>query len=249
MTVQTQAATTSALTPLLQQASRVGEELKLFRSAAVTSENRATPLARSVLAAMVAGSMTETTLTVAVLHSFGNPKTPKGKPLDKLSGSGDHLPGFGATRKTVAAIVDIFANIDADKPVPVDPEQPEGETIGEGKVRSIVISFILNEQGAPKSLRALREAVRAAIAAHVAATSPDNSDAVEENEQQEQQEQEQQAPMSLIDRVNALTVAYQAASPEERVAAHDALQTLFSKVNADVAAEQGVEQPELEPAE
>lgn len=232
-------------------AARMGDELKSFRSAAVTSENRATPLARSILAAMVAGVATETTVTVAVLHSYGNPKTPKGKALTSLTASGDHLPGFGATRKTVSSILDVFANIDADKPVqPVDSDgEPiaDAEPIGKGEVRNIVTAFILSTPEAPKSLRALREAVRAAIAAHVAATSPDNSEA-EADADAANAEANGDAPapaMSLVDRVNALSVAYQAADGEAKAEAHEALQALFALVNADVEAEVA----ELEAAE
>jgi hypothetical protein len=228
-------------------AATVNSEIVAFRSKAVSSENAATPLARSILAAMVAGVATETTVTVMVLHSFGNPKSPKGKQLEKLSGSGDHVPGFGATRKTIASIFDVFANIDFDAPREVDEV-----TVGAGDIRKAVVAFILKEEGAPKSLRALREAVKASIAAHIAATAPDNSEAVAEAEAA-QEGGSTEAPVSLVDRVNALSVAYQAASPEAKVAAHTALEALFAMVNADIQAtgdaETETETKELEAAE
>jgi hypothetical protein len=228
----------------IQAIAAVGEtvaaEVKLFRSAAVTSENRATPLARSILAALVAGSATPALVESMVIHAFGNPKTPKGKAITGLTGSGDYLPGWGATRKTVASIFDIFANVDTDAP----KVQEEGqEPIGAGECRRLVVSFILNEGNAPKSLRALRDAVKAAVAAHAALLSPDNADAVEESEEERKAEAGESGP-SLTERVNALTVAYGAASPEERLAAHDALAALFDAVNADIRAAGDAEEPE-----
>jgi hypothetical protein len=236
----------------IQAIAAVGEtvaaEVKLFRSAAVTSENRATPLARSILAALVAGSATPALVESMVIHAFGNPKTPKGKAITGLTGSGDYLPGWGATRKTVASIFDIFANVDTDAPTVREEGQ---EPIGAGECRRLVVAFILNDPNAPKSLRALRDAIKAAVAAHAALLSPDNSEAEAESESERQAEAGEAGP-SLTERVNALTVAYGAATPAERIEAHAALEALFAAVNADVAAltePEATPEPVLEPAE
>lgn len=212
-------------------------EISKFRSAAVTSENRATPLARSLLGALVAGTATPALVVSMVIHAFGNPKTPKGKAIDKLSGSGDYLPGWGATRKTVTGILALFENIDVDAPRNVEVD---GETVivGEGKVRETIVSFILEGEGSPRSFRALQEAVRAHVSAFTASLSPDNSEAEAEAEGAAAEERGE-APaksMTLKERAEALIVAYGAASPEERAEAQDALTALFLAVDADISA-------------
>lgn len=201
----------------------VTNEIKAFRSAAVTSENRATPLARSLLAALLAETSTKAFIVTAVLLAFGNPKSLKGKVLDKLSGSGDYLPGFGATRKTVDAIFTVYDNMNATG------------------ARDAIVAFILQSEGAAKSLRALRETVMAAVKADAEAASGDNSEAEADAKAAEAEAKGETpaAPVSLNDRVNALIVAYGAADAEAKAEAHDALQALFALVNADVMAEAG----------
>lgn len=179
-------------------AATVAGEIKAFRTAAVTSENRATPFARSILAALLSGLSTKDMVTSMVIHAFGNPKSPAGKPIAKLSGSGDHIVGWGATRKTVASVFDVFDNVDADK-------------VGAAAIRPLVVAFVLSDDGSAKSLRALVDAVKVAIAAHAATLQGDNSDAVEENKANDTAPATDAAPapavLSLTDRINALNVA------------------------------------------
>lgn len=218
-------------------AATIANEIKLFRQAAVTSENRGTPFARAILASLVAGTQTPALVTSAVLHAFGNPKSPKGKPLDKLSGSGDHVVGFGATRKTVSTAFEIFDNIDADA-----PRAAIGEVDaipGAAAIRPLVVSFILNEAGAPKSLAALASAVKTAIAAHTASIMPANDEAKEENEEAAKTDPVTPAAVNLTiaQRIADLIVAIQA-DPEALAAGSDAdnaIGTLYETINATYA--------------
>ncbi len=187
-------------------ASTVAAEITAFRKSTVAAENKASPFARSVLASLVAGTMTVSLVESAAIHAFGNPKSEKtGKPIAKLSGLRD-VTGGDAFRKTCVTVFDIFDNVDADKPVSDD----EGVTVGAGTIRPLVVSFILSADGAPKSLKALADGVKAAVAAHAAATMPDNSEAKEENEANANDNGKGPAdatPLPLIDRINMLAVA------------------------------------------
>ena len=214
-------------------AATIASEIKAFRAAAVTSENRGTPFARAILASLVSGTQTPALVVSAVLHAFGNPKSPKGKPLDKLSGSGDHVVGFGATRKTVSTAFEIFDNIDADAPRPAMGDDVPAVP-GAAAIRPLVVSFILNEANAPKSLAALASAVKSAIAAHTASVMPSNEEAKEENEEATKGNATPTvAPLTVAQRIAELIVAIQA-DPESLVAGGDAdnaVTALYATIN------------------
>ena len=136
-------------------ANNMGEAIKNFRSAAVTAENKATPMARSILAALMTGTTSADGVVAAVIASFGNPKSPKtGKPVDKLSGLRDFVGG-DATRKTVESILRIHDNI---RSVP--------------ELKALATAFILETANCPKSLRALDVAVKEALRAAAAKDTP-----------------------------------------------------------------------------
>lgn len=204
-------------------AATVADDVKAFRSAAVTAENKATPFARSMLAALMSGVWTRTLAESAIIHAFGNPKAPKsGKPVAKLSGLRDFVGG-DAVRKTAETVFEMFANLDA---VPT--------------VRPIVTAFVLGDEGAAKSLRALNVAVRDAVKAHVEANAPDNSEAVADNDAEAgavpTTSTTTEPTLSLADHVMQLAIRYEAATPEEKSAAHEAFEMLWDTVNRDVIA-------------
>lgn len=209
------------VTSIATVAATVGDDVKAFRSAAVTAENKATPFARSMLAALMSGVWTRTLAESAIIHAFGNPKSPKSaKPITKLSGLRDFVGG-DAVRKTAESVFELHANIDA---VPT--------------VRPIVTAFVLGDDGAAKSLRALQTAVREAVKAHVEASAPDNSDAVADNAAEADAAPNTgdapTAAKTLNDYVMELIVRYEAATPMEKSEAHTALELLWDTVNTDV---------------
>lgn len=214
----------------------LGNTIIAFRSAAVTSENKATPMARSMLAALLTGATSPDLIVALVLQSFGNPKSPKGKPLDKLSGSGDYLTGFGATRKTVDTIFKVWANVDADKERDVD-----GVAMGKGEVRALIVQFCLGHKDAPKSLRALSEAIGAMVKAFAASIMPPADEAKEEAEKALAEQQGKADPveenLSLADRISLAMLAYEASDMAGRIAVHAQLEQFWDMVNADVASE------------
>lgn len=205
-------------------AASFGDDVKAFRSSAVTSENKGNTASKSLLASLVSGVYTEALAVASILHAFGNPKTPKGKAIETLSGL-RNFTGGDAVRKMADTCFRIFGNIDADKVA------PEGATDWQPAIRPLVVSYILGDEGAPKSLRALNDAVSGALRSYVKATQPDNADAEADNAADADAPPAQQ---SLTDRTLALMVAYEAATHEERVAAHEAIAALFDMVNADV---------------
>lgn len=235
--------TTVSVNPKIANvANTIATEIEAFRKAAVTSENKATPFARAILASLVAGTQTQALVTSAVLHNFGNPKSPKGKPLDKLTASGDHIVGFGATRKAVTAAFDVFDNIDADAfgNVLEDGDGTE-RAPGAAAIRPLVYSFILNETGSPKSLAALVSAVKSAIAAHTAATMPANDNGETEGETGGTDKGEATPTptvnLTVAQRIAELIVAIQA-DPESLVAGGDAdnaVTALYATINETYA--------------
>lgn len=223
--------TTSNINPALATvAATVGEDLKAFRSASVTGENKGNQSARSLLASLVAGVYTPALATAAIIHAFGNPKGKGGKPIEKLSGL-RAFTGGDAVRKAASTVFGIFENIDADATVIETADGNVGAAI-----RPLVVGFILNEEGAPKSLRALSEGVSAALRSYVAATAP----VADEAEPNGDAGGDATAPVtqSLNERVLAVMVAYEAATPEAKLEAHDALAMLWEMVNADIASEE-----------
>lgn len=217
-------------------AATLGADLKAFRSASVTGENKGNIAAKSLLAALVSGVMTEVTATAAILHAFGNPKSPKGKALDKLTASGDRLPGFGAVRKMAADCFRIFTNIDADSVI-----VGEGEGAIGGAIRPLVVAFILGEDNAPKSLRALVQAVNDAIRAYTKATQPANDG--EDEGEGEGEGDAAPAGQSLTDRALALMVAFEAATVEEKAAAFEAFSALIEMLDSEPSYQSSEEAP------
>ena len=186
----------------------MGAEIANFKRLCVAQENGATPFARKALAGLLTGAVTLDSLTIAVLQAFGNPKSPKGKALTKLSGSGDHVPGFGAARKVVASVAGIFANTGLNE-----------------DIKALATDFVLEVESAAKSLAALDKAVKAAVKAHNEATGLSEASEGEGEGEGEAAD----APISrpdLADLANKLALAIGAATDEEITAALDAFAAL-----------------------
>lgn len=185
------------MTDLNTVANNMGETIAAFRKSAVTTENKATPMARSILAAMLTGVATEDKVTIAVIASFGNPTSPKtGKPVAKLSGLRDFVGG-DATRKTVETIVKIHANVK-----------------GHDALTKLVTSFILDAQGAPKSLRALDVAVKDTLKAEAAAD-PANADGAAETNTGTNDDTATAPSETIADRINKLALEIAGTSDDE----------------------------------
>lgn len=227
---------------------QVGENIKAFRSAAVTSENKGSQAARSMLASLVTGVWTRALAESAIIHAFGNPKSPKsGKPIAKLSGLRDFVGG-DAVRKTAETVFRIFDNIDADAwlsaPMPATDEDEATEGVpGARAIRPLVVAFILGGENAPKSLHALNEGVNKALREHAKATQPAADEAEGngggEGEGDAGGDTSATATLSLSDRILALMVAYEASTAEERLASHGDFEALVAMVNADIAEHEG----------
>jgi len=190
----------------------MGAEISNFKRLCVAAENGATPFARKAFAGLLTGAVTIDSLTIALLQAFGNPKSPKGKALTKLSGSGDHVPGFGAARKTFATVAGIYASCGLN-----------------AEIKGAVTDFVLESERAPKSLSGLDKAVKALIAAHNEATGLAEKQDSEGEGQGEGEGEASEAPMSrpdLADMANKLALAIGAATDEEIAAALDAFAAL-----------------------
>lgn len=209
-------------------AASFGDDVKAFRSASVTSENKGNVAAKSLLASLLAGVYTKDLATAAIIHAFGNPKGKNGKVIDKLSGLRNSTGGDGV-RKMAETVFRIFDNIDADSVV------PEGSDY-KPAIRTLVTDFVLGNKGAPKSLRALNESVSASLRAYAKVTQPDNSEAETENKEADGGSTADSAPQqSLSDRTLALMVAFEASTDDEKRSAYDALNALLAMVEDDAA--------------
>jgi hypothetical protein len=218
-------------------AATVGDEIKSFRSAAVTSENRSTPLARSLLASVVSGTMTVALLESAALVAYGNPKNAKGKPIATVSGLRNCIGGT-AFYQTWKSFVSLVETIDGDAPV----TDADGTTVGNGSIRKAIVGFILGNEDAPRNLKQLLAFRDDALKAFYALTMP-APDAATDDAAKEPAAAVPAAgngeisQLSLLDRVNALLVAIAASDDAEFDAAYDALATVPAAINARIEAQ------------
>jgi len=216
-------------------ASTVGDEIKAFRSAAVTSENRSTPFARALLANVVSGAMSLPLLETGIVHAFGNPSNAKGKPVATVSGLRAFVGGTATyqTFKSVSYLVDC---IDFDAPCSDD----DGTTIGNGDIRTAIVGFILGDKDAPANLKQLLETVKASVKAFIALKMPSNEDAVSDNAEAEATTDTAKngeiSPLSLNDRALALLVAMQAASDDDLLSAYDTVALIVAAMDSRIAA-------------
>lgn len=198
------------MTDMNTVAGNMGDAIKAFRSAAVTAENKATPMARSILAALMTGAVSPDKVVMIVIDSFGNPKSPKtGKPIEKLSGLRDFVGG-DATRKTVESILKVHDNVK-----------------GDAALTKLATSFILEATGAPKSLRALEVAVKDAMRAEVA------KGRGTENESAETNTGTIEAPVAaetLADRLNKMALEIAGIADEDMGAVDAALTALRNAI-------------------
>lgn len=217
-------------------AATVSTEIAAFRKSCVATENRSTPFARAVLASVVSQASTLSLIEAGIVHAFGNPKNAKGKGVDTVSKL-RAFTGGEAVYQAWKSVVSIMDNLDADAPRTDD----DGVTVGTGDIRNAVVGFILETKDAPKNLKQLNDAVKAAIKAHAAATSPDNSDAVAENEANaENGEISQPSTVSLKDRLTACLVMVQAGvTADDMNEAYDVLEALNAAFNAAIEADAG----------
>jgi hypothetical protein len=231
-------------------AATVADEIKTFRSNAVTLENRSTPFARSLLASVVSGLSTVSLLEAAVIHAFGNPKNAKGKPIAKVSGLRDCVGGK-AVYQTWKSFVSIVDCIDGDAPTEVEQEDGTTITVGEGLIRKAVTGFILGEADAPKTLGALNKLITDTLKAHYALTMPSNEEAEADNAEADADNAAPVASssLSLRERAEQLLVAFNAADATARDEAFEAIAALFEAVDADTKARAGVEQEEKQLAD
>lgn len=222
-------------------AATVTDEIKSFRSAAVTSENRSTPFVRSLLASVVSGSTTVSLLEASIVHAFGNPKNAKGKGIATVSGLRAFVGGT-ATYQAWKSFVTLTDCIDGDKAVDVG----EGVMVGAGAIRADIVAFILQTDGCAANLKQLLERMDAALKAFFALTAPANDDAIADNDEQAAlaaKESGEISHLSLNDRALALLVAFQTASNDERDAAYDTIGLIVDAMNAAIEADA---KPELE---
>lgn len=218
------------MTTLAIVSATVGDEIKAFRSSCVTSENRSTPFVRSLLANFVSSAMGVSALEAAIVHSFGNVKTAKGKPAATVSALRSALGGTAVyqTWKSFLSLVDM---IDADAPVTGE----DGTVTGDGSIRKAIVGFILSDASAPANLKTLLETCKASLKAFTALTMPSNEEASAENDAAAPAPADAApAPVSLNDRALALLVAFQSASDDERNAAYDTIGLIVDAMNAAI---------------
>lgn len=135
----------------------LGAETGKFKAACVRAENASTPWARMTLAGLLTGKATPSSVTILLLTAFGTPKTPKGKASDTISGL-RYATGGDAARKAAEAVFAISADCGLDD-----------------SIRKVVVDFVLERQGGARTLKALRDAVKAAVAAFNATQGADEA--------------------------------------------------------------------------
>ena len=217
---------TNQVSTLAIAAATFADDWKAFRSSSVTAENKGNHAAKSLLASLVSKAMTPALATAAIIAAMGNPKGKKGKPIETLSGL-RVVNGGDGVRKMAETCLKLFENIDADSVIVTDKDN---NSVG-GVIRPLIVSFILGENDAPKSLRALNDAVASALRAYAKATVTD-ADAADDADEGAT-DATATPPQSLSDRILALMVAFEAASDDEKRAAFDAADALVTMLESD----------------
>lgn len=189
----------------------MGAEFSKFRDKTVSAANAATPLARLALAGLLSGGATENSLTLAAIAAYKNPKTPKGKPVESISGL-RYAPGGDAARKTLETVFRLAKDCALSD-----------------DIRASVTAFVLEAKGSAKSLAALSDIVKAQVKALNEAQG-----AQEQANEGEGQASEGEAPArpDIAHMANLLALALEQASDADLDGAIDAIAALASRINA-----------------
>ena len=222
---------------MIDFAETVNAELKAFRSKAIASHNAATPLARKVLASLMAGALTQGKVTLAALAAYGNPKTPKGKPCTTLSGL-RYAEAGEAMKKTLEKVF----YLDDVRAIGSSKDSSEADKTLGAAVNAVLTDFVLEREGAPKSLSAVLTqveelciaAAKAEAEAKAKAEAEAKAEAGEAGEAEAGEAKAEAAPAAseLSELANRLTIALNSASDEERIAAIDAIGKLYEAIEA-----------------
>lgn len=227
-------------------ASNLASTAVAFIDANKAADSASTPFARSSLAAIIGGLSSVAMTEALVIAAMGSPKSPStGKPIKKVSGLRD-FDGGARLYQAWKDIVFITENIDADAPKEVVPAvEAEGDTeavpavvIGNGAIRSAVVSFILNE-GDVKALfgkTGLTAKVKALMAEHAEAELKAHGIEAEGDTEAAEGDTEGKAegdkPQSLAERVAAMLVALQAADDSAFIDNQTALAALSDYIDS-----------------
>lgn len=210
--------------PFALEAAALADNLKSLRSAAVTAENKGDKAGRSLLAAMLNTStaLTRDLAVAAIIHSFGNPKRANGKAVDSLRQL-DKFTGGGAVRKMAETVFRIVENVDADSE-------------GAATIRPAVVAYVLNGEGAAKSLNALLAIVSTALAVETKRRNGGDEATPEPAESNEgtTSEGESNRPASLADYLVNATTALAIATPTEIAAVQDEIAAMMQAAMAAI---------------
>lgn len=146
-----------------------------LKAKGTAAANEQVVVVRNALTGLLTGAASETSLTVVALAAYGNPMTPKGKPITKLGGLNErNVPGSDAMRKALKAAFEVN---EARQFPQVNAETGETALVPVPGAYELIVSFIDKEKGAPKGIHALATAVKAlwVDAAGPAATASDDS--------------------------------------------------------------------------
>lgn len=179
---------------------------------------------RHILSGLYLGKLNETTVTAIAIAAMGNPKTPKGKAIEKLGGLNDrNVPGGDAMRKVIKASLAVM-----------DYRYTQGENGDAVEVTGfadIVGAFIDNEKGAPKGIYALEAVVKALWQDACPEAAPSEGDA-SEGDASEGEGEPQGEPASLADIAFALAAQIAETPVSELSDASAALAALHDAINA-----------------
>lgn len=217
---------------MIDFAETVKDELKAFRSKAIASHNAATPLARKVLASLMAGALTQGKVVLAALATYGNPKTPKGKPCTTLSGL-RYAEAGEAMKKTLEKVF----YLDDVRAIGSSKDSSEADKTLGLAVNAVLNDFVLEREGAAKSLSAVLSQVEelciAAAKAEAEAAAKAKAEAGEAGETEAAPSAEAEpAALEIAELANRLTIALNSASDEQRIAAIDAIGKLYEAIEA-----------------
>jgi hypothetical protein len=172
-----------------------GSDIANLKRAATGVENAVNRAGRSAFAALLTGGMDKAQITVAVLATYGNPKTAAGKASNSLSVL--RTVGAEPVEKAFNAIFAIHAKTIAGD------DDCEMTKAHRAAIRAAIVGYVLEEKGAPVRLYGLKKAIDGLDKAHVEAMMPAVAEEKAKEEAAETQAETQPEAVNRLDMIKA----------------------------------------------
>ena len=165
-----------------------GADIRKLRENGVAVANKQDDVARQALGGLRASVLTQSAITIAALAAHGNPKSPKGKLAETISGL-QYAKGGEAARNCLRAVFDIDDNVRVyGNDVPA--------------IGAAIDAYVSKADGAAKGYKALQAAVKALVKTHLEQLDPDQSES--EAKAEAENKANDSEPANVFDTIGAM---------------------------------------------